>query len=242
MRLNGSEFCDDLKAVIDVRTKNVLANKSLGFAQKVTELAHISSTRLTYAPGYQEESLKSQAKAGKFVAALVHSPYVPMMEAVFLGQVNQDRPLSLYTGGVATLSVESGVLARVYTNNDGHRRRFGISGRADDQLTDVGTDELELVPNRLIPATFQPSPMTPLADRVIAKIDGLDFKIVHEGINAPEVDENGNINEERYDRLGLLKHFGREAYVSAVMRAREVSANGARNEDDLRLRITQYNG
>lgn len=242
MAIKSGEFCGDIKAEIEQRTKDVLNDGSLGFAQKLGKLAQISSNRLSYVPSQQEGHLQLQARAGNFVAALVESPFVPMADAVFLGQVDKEKPITLDPNGVAILAVESGVLARVYTHDNGYNPRFGISARYDEELTSVGTDEFPIVTNQIIPATFKPSPMTPLADKVIAQLDGLDFKFVSEGINAPEVDESGAVNEERYDRLRLLRHFGREAYVGMVLHAREVVLKGPQNVGNIRLRATQYEG
>lgn len=207
-------FCEDLKVEIQNRTEVLLADETKSFAEKAVHLGEIATQRrLSYSPEYVQSSVDHAAERGTTVAALVDCDVVPMMEGVFVGTLAPD-PLTLTQNG-AYLAVKSGNMVRAYTNNNGHDYRWGLSSRAREQITPVENRRLHITRNNLIPAKFTPNPLTFLADETIAKIEGLDFKIAYEGVNLPEILEDGSVNNERYDRLGLLDILG-DDYIRLV--------------------------
>ena len=204
-------FCEDLVREIDSRTNGLLEKDYLSFTEKMTALSSISAYRLEYDPRTVETMTVHAAHEGITVAALVIAPEIPLNESVFIGKLKKDvSPLKLSTRGL-WLSVESGLIARVETNNNGRNVRFNPTERLDDEIEPVKDKDLIVVGNTTVPAFFVPSNATPLADNTLVRHDGLDFKICKEGVNMPGLTDEGKVSDS-YDRMGLVTLFGAEKY------------------------------
>lgn len=209
-------FCSDLRSQLEVKTERMMAEDTLSIAEKLKMLGELTGRPSDFNIDSTLASINRAAKEQSVVAALVHCNIVPCTEAVFLGYLDEENPLTLHEDGRYSISVLSGQIARVHTTSevrDGGRFQIAHRYRVHDDEPDPITIEdrvLDMLPNEIYNESRS---FTATAENILNQAAGLDFKITEEYVNLPRIEENGDLLET-YDRLNIVKGLGENTFRS----------------------------